>query len=104
MQAYSLHKRGHGQMARYFFHIVSRHAVIPDHQGRECSCAEDAFFHARRMIDEAARYLDEDDGRWVVRVRTATDSFKLDVPFFSHRASPWAVDLGEVHGKINNGR
>ena len=52
----------------------------------------------------APRYLDEDDGRWVVRVRTAADSFKLDVPFFSHRASPWAVDLGEVHGKINNGR
>ena len=54
------------------------------------------------MIDEAARYLDEDDGRWVVRVRTAADSFKLDVPFFSHRA--WAVDLGEAHGKIYNGR
>ena len=76
---------------------------MSDHHGRECSCAEDAFFHARRMIDEAARYLNQDDGRWVVRVRTAADSFKLDVPFFSHRAR-WAVDLGEAHGKINNGR
>jgi len=104
MQDYPHHKGGESKMARYFFHIASEHSVMPDHQGRECSCAEDAFFHARRMIDEAARYLDEDDGRWVVRVRTAADSFKLDVPFFSHRASPWAVDLGEVHGKINNGR
>ena len=86
-------------MARYFFHIVSRHAVMPDHQGRECSCAEDAFFHARRMIDEAARYLKQDDGRWVVRVRTAADNFKLDVLFFSHRVSPWAVGLGKAHGK-----
>ena len=89
-------------MARYYFHIVSEHSVVSDDHGRECSCAEDAFFHARRMIDEAARYLNQDDGRWVVRVRTAADSFKLDVPFFSHRA--WAVDLGEAHGKINNGR
>ena len=56
---------------------------MPDHLGRECSCAEDAFFHARRMIDEAARYLDEDDGRWVVRVRTAEDNFTLDVLFSS---------------------
>ena len=91
-------------MARYFFHIVSRHAVMPDHQGRECSCAEDAFFHARRIVHEAARYLSVVDDRWMVRVRTATDSFKLDVPFFSHRASPWAVDLGKAHGKISNGR
>ena len=75
-------------MARYYFHIASEHSVVSDQQGRECSCAEDAFFHARRMIHEAARYLDQDDGRWVVRVRTAADSFKLDVPFFSNRASP----------------
>ena len=68
MQDYPLHKGGESKMARYFFHIASEHSLMPDHQGRECSCAEDAFFHARRMIDEAARYLDEDDGRWVVRV------------------------------------
>ena len=66
-------------MARYFFHIVSRHAVIPDHQGRECSCAEDAFFHARRIVHEAARYLSVDDDR----VRTAEDNFTLDVLFSS---------------------
>ena len=47
-------------MARYFFHIVSRHALMPDHQGRECSCAEDAFFHARRIVHEEARYLSVD--------------------------------------------
>ena len=88
-------------MARYFFHIVSRHAVMPDHQGRECSCAEDAFFHARRIVHEEARYLNVDDDRWMVRVRTAADSFKLDVPFFSHRASPREVDLAEA---LNNGR
>ena len=70
-------------MARYFFHIVSGHAVIPDHQGRECSCAEDAFFHARRIVHEAARYLSVDDDRWMVRVRTAEDNFTLDVLFSS---------------------
>ena len=70
-------------MARYFFHIVSGHAVMPDHQGRECSCAEDAFFHARRIVHEAARYLSLVDDRWVVRVRTAADNFKFDVLFFS---------------------
>jgi hypothetical protein len=59
MPAYSLHKRGESKMARYFFHIASEQAVMQDHHGRECSCAEDAFFHARRMVDEAARYLDE---------------------------------------------
>ena len=30
---------------------------MPDHHGRECSCAEDAFFHARRIVHEEARYL-----------------------------------------------
>ena len=76
-------------MARYFFHIVSRAHRQAQPSCRECSCAEDAFFHARRMIDEAARYLNQDDGRWVVRVRTAADNFKLDVLFFSHRAAPY---------------
>ena len=70
-------------MARYFFHIVSRHAVMPDHQGRECSCAEDAFFHARRIVHEAAQYLSVVDDRRVVRVRTAEDNFTLDVLFSS---------------------
>ena len=70
-------------MARYFFHIVSRHAVMPDHQGRECSCVEDAFFHARRIVHEAARYLSVVDDRWVVRIRTAEDNFTLDVLFSS---------------------
>jgi len=47
---------------------------MPDHQGRECSCAEDAFFHARRIVHDAARYLSVIDDRWVVRVRTAEDN------------------------------
>ena len=70
-------------MARYFFHIVSKHTVMPDHQGRECSCAEDAFFHARRIVHETARYVSVADDRWVVRVRTAENNFTLDVLFSS---------------------
>ena len=39
-----------GPNGTLFFHIVSRHAAMLYYQGRECSCAEEAFFYARRMI------------------------------------------------------
>jgi hypothetical protein len=68
-------------MPRYFFHLVSGKVRVPDKKGKELGCAEDAFFHARRIILDAQHYLKEDDGRWIIRVQAAEENFELIVLF-----------------------
>lgn len=74
-------------MTRYFFHLVLGDVEVPDNKGREFSCTEDAFFHARRIIHEAGPYLNEDNDRWLIRVRTVENDFKLDVLFPVQRST-----------------
>ena len=66
-------------MTRYFFHLAAGEVVLPDSKGRECSCLEDAFFHARRIAHESSPYLNDEDGQWMIRVRTPDNPLKLDV-------------------------
>lgn len=60
-------------MPRFFFHLQSGKTFVPDEKGHELSGALDAYFHARKLIREAQPYLSEDDGHWIIRVRTETD-------------------------------
>jgi hypothetical protein len=71
------HPEGIAKMPRYFFHLASANAEVPDTKGYEFGCAEDAYFHARRIILEAQPYLDEDDGRWIIRIQSAEESVEI---------------------------
>ena len=68
-------------MPRYFFHLTSGNVTVEDKDGREFSCAEDAFFHARRVVIKAQPYLDADDGQWIIRVEAQGQDCELIVLF-----------------------
>lgn len=61
-------------MPRFFFHLQSGKTLVADEKGHELSGALDAYLHARKLIREAQPYLTEDDGRWIIRIPTETDS------------------------------
>jgi hypothetical protein len=68
-------------MARYFFHLESGKVKAEDKKGHESASIEDALVHARRMVVETLPFLNDKDGRWIIRVQSANQPFELFVLF-----------------------
>jgi hypothetical protein len=68
-------------MPRYFFHLSSDKVKVPDTNGSEFSCAERAYAHACKIALETQSYLDQEDGRWIIRIASAEDSLEMIVLF-----------------------
>jgi hypothetical protein len=69
------------EMPRYFFHLQSENVMVPDEKGREFQGVEDAHFHAQMIVRGALRYLDDEDGRWTVRIERPSSGTDLIVLF-----------------------
>ena len=71
-------------MPRYFFHLASTNSTAPDRKGYEFASAVDAYVYARRLVVEASRYVTEQDGHWIIRVQSPSETFEM-ILLFPHR-------------------
>jgi hypothetical protein len=72
-------------MPRYFFHLQSENVVVPDTKGKDFDCMQDAHFHAQMIVRGALPYLDEDEGRWSVRIQASPNEPEVIVLFPNNR-------------------
>ena len=77
---------------RFYFHLVSVDRQITDDQGKELNTLNDAYDHARKLIDKILRHLGPDDGKaWKVVALSEKHNVQIIVPFpESYSFSPHA--------------
>jgi hypothetical protein len=68
-------------MPRYFFHLQSDNVEVPDAKGREFRCVQDAHFHAQMIVRRTQPYLQQEDGRWSVRIEGSENDPEIIVLF-----------------------
>ena len=69
-------------MPRFYFHLVSVDRQITDDHGKELSTLNDAYEHARKLIDKILLYVGSDDvNAWKVVVFSDNHSAQIVVPF-----------------------
>jgi len=68
-------------MPRFYFHLKSKDSHIPDDSGKELSSLNDAYEHARKLIEKILRYTGhEDSEEWNVIISNDDFSASLIVP------------------------
>jgi hypothetical protein len=75
-------------MPRFYFHLTSKDGPpIPDNSGKELDSLNDAFEHARRLIDKILVHVGHDDAEaWKVVILNDDHDSQMIVPFaVSHR-------------------
>jgi len=79
-------------MPRFYFHLVSLDRQIADDHGKELGTLNDAYNHARKLINKVLCHLGPDDGKaWKVIVLSEKDNVQIIVPFpESYSFSPHA--------------
>jgi hypothetical protein len=79
-------------MPRFYFHLVSVDRQITDDHGKELSTLNDAYEHARKLIDKILCHLGSDDGKaWKVVALSEKYDVQIIVPFpESYSFSPHA--------------
>ena len=79
-------------MARFYFHLISVDRQIADDHGKELSTLNDAYDHARKLIDKILCHVGSDDGKaWKVVVLSEKYNVQIIVPFpASNSLSPHA--------------
>ena len=69
-------------MPRFFFHLTSVNRNIADDTGKEFGTLNDAYDHARKLIDKILLYVGSDDvNSWKVIVCSDKHSAHIVVPF-----------------------
>jgi len=69
-------------MPRFYFHLVSVDRQITDDHGKELSTLNDAYEHARKLIDMILCHLGSDDGNaWNVDALSKKYNVQIIVPF-----------------------
>ena len=69
-------------MPRFYFHLISVDRQIPDDHGKELSTLNDAYDHARKLIDKILCHVGSDDGKaWKVVVLSEEYNVQIIVPF-----------------------
>jgi len=80
----------------FYFHLVSVDRQITDDQGKELNTLNDAYDHARKLIDKILCHLGPDDGKaWKVVALSEKYNVQIIVPF------P-APDLHSPHAEQSN--
>jgi hypothetical protein len=69
-------------MARFYFNLVSREKHIPDNAGKELASLNDAYVHARMLIDKILLHVGHDDGAtWKIVILNDEHDAQMVVPF-----------------------
>jgi len=69
-------------MPRFYFHLVSVDRQITDDHGKELGTLNDAYNHARKLIDKILCHLGSDDGKaWKVVALSKKHNVQIIVPF-----------------------
>ena len=69
-------------MPRFYFHLVSVDRQITDDHGKELSTLNDAYEHARKLIDKILCHLGPDHGKaWKVVALSEKFNVQIIVPF-----------------------
>ncbi len=69
-------------MPRFYFHLISVDRQIADDHGKELSTLNDAYDHARKLIDKILCHVGSDDGKaWKVVVLSEKYNVQIIVPF-----------------------
>jgi hypothetical protein len=69
-------------MARFYFHLASKDSHIPDDHGKELNTLNDAYMHARKLIDKILFRIGHDDAEaWKVVISNNDDDAQMIVPF-----------------------
>jgi hypothetical protein len=69
-------------VSRFYFHLVSVDRQITDDQGKELNTLNDAYDHARKLIDKILCHLGSEDGKaWKVVALSEKYNVQIIVPF-----------------------
>jgi 3-hydroxyisobutyrate dehydrogenase-like beta-hydroxyacid dehydrogenase len=69
-------------MPRFYFNLMSRDNHIADNAGRELASLNDAYAHARTLIDKILFHLGHDDAaEWKVVISNDNHDAQMIVPF-----------------------
>jgi hypothetical protein len=69
-------------MQRFYFNLSSKDAHIPDDSGKELASLNDAYMHARKLIDKILfRVGHEDAEAWKVLILNDEHDAQMIVPF-----------------------
>ncbi len=78
-------------MAHFYFHLTSRKSRILDDTGKELSSLNDAYEHARKLIDKILFYAAEDDAsEWSVIISSDANDTQIIIPFPKSEAIAFA--------------
>jgi hypothetical protein len=69
-------------MPRFYFNLASKDAYIPDNNGTEVDTLNDAYEHARKLIDKILFHVGHEDAEaWKVIVLNDEHDAQMTVPF-----------------------
>ena len=69
-------------MPRFYFNLASKDANIPDDSGKELATLNDAYEHARKLIQKILFHVaDEDAEAWKVIVLNDDHDAQMIIPF-----------------------
>jgi hypothetical protein len=69
-------------MARFYFHLTSMDRHIRDDSGKELATANEAYDHARKLIDKILFHIGSDDAKaWKVVISSDNHNALIIVPF-----------------------
>ena len=69
-------------MPRFYFHLASKDSHTPDDNGKELATLNDAYEHARNLIDKILFHVGSDDAKaWKVVISNDQNDARIIVPF-----------------------
>lgn len=69
-------------MPRFYFHLASKDSHIPDDSGKELAGLNDAYAHARKLIDQISLHVGYDNAEvWKVIISNDEHVSQMIVPF-----------------------
>ena len=91
-------------MTRFYFHLISVDRQIADDNGKELSTLNDAYDHARKLIDKILCHVGSDDGKaWKVVVLSEKYNVQIIVPFPAYHSlslTPRVKQIRQTAGSL----
>jgi hypothetical protein len=71
-----------GLMPRFYFHLASKDTRIPDDRGKELATMNDAYGHARKLIDQMLFHIGYDEAEaWKIIISNDENDGQMIVSF-----------------------
>ncbi len=69
-------------MPRFYFHLASKDAHIPDDSGKQLATLNDAYEYARKLIHKILVHVGHDDAKaWKVVILNDEHDAQMIIPF-----------------------